>query len=153
MVTSKENKGQMIFGLIVGILFIFFGFIQLIVGLGFGSEITDAMFIPPDIIGALILILIGTIFLFGVKELNTGMSEGVAYIYVGIFLALLFLAIYLLIMGADAIMTYIIESEDYEGWVPLDSMRPGIYLGIIPLIGFFIWRNKFTLRSLSKAGV
>ena len=56
MVTNKENKGQMIFGLIVGILFILFGFIQLIVGLGFSSEITDAMFIPADIIGAFLLL-------------------------------------------------------------------------------------------------
>jgi len=135
------------FGLIIGILYILFGIVQIIVGLGFGSEITKSILIPNDVLGGFILVLLGAVFLYGVKELNRGINEGVAYVYVGIFLALIFLVIYLLIMAADAIEKYIIVSEDFLTWTPLDDMKPGIYLGILALIGFLIWRKKFHLSK------
>jgi len=65
----------------------------------------------------------------------------------GIFLALVFTVIYFLIMAADAIETYVLISEDFTGWSPLDDLRPGIYLGVLPFIGFMIWRNKFSLTG------
>jgi hypothetical protein len=145
MVVSKENKSKMIFGIIVGVLYLVFGFIQFFVGLSIRSELTDSLFIPNDVIGGLILVLIGIVFLFGVKELNEGLDEGVAYIYVGILLALVFMIIYSLIIVANAINTYVLVNEDFSDWTPLDDMRPGIYLGVIPIIGILIWRSRFTL--------
>lgn len=153
MITNKEYKYETAFGLIVGPLYIIFGFIQLAVGLGYSSGWTDALYIPKDIIGSLILVLLGAIFLYGVKELNEGTDEGVSFVYVGIFLALLWVVVYLLVMSASALEAYMLKSEDFEEWVPADDMKPGIYLGILPLIGFLAWRHKFSFRGLSKAGV
>ena len=135
----------MVFGMAIGCLYFLFGLIQIIVGFGFSSRIMDALLIPTDIIGGFILILLGSVFMYGVKELKSGISEGVAYIYVGIFLAVIFLVIYLLIMAADAVEAYVILNEDYMGWTPYDAIKPGIYLGIIPLAALVIWRAKFSL--------
>lgn len=143
---KNGNKDKMVIGLIVGSLYIFFGFVQLFVSLGFHSDLTENLYIPTDIMGSFILILIGIIFIFGVKELRAGKDDGVAYIYMGIFIALIFLVIYLLMMVANAIEYYVIASEDYINWEPLDDLRPGIYLAIIPLIAFILWRAKFSLK-------
>ena len=134
------------FGLVVAILYFLFGIFQIIAGAGFSSDFFEILFISTDIIGGFILILLGSVFIYGVNELNKGISDGVAYIYVGIFLALIFLVIYLLIMAANAMEAYVILNEDYIGWTPLNDMKPGIYLGIISLIALIIWRDKFSLN-------
>ena len=143
----------MTFGLIVGILYFIFGALQIIVGLGFDSQLSDALFIPKDIIGGFILVLIGVIFFFGFKELRAGISEGAAYIYIAIFLALIFVVIYLLIIAANAIEAYVLINEDFTDWSPTDDLKPGIYLGLLPFIGFIIWRSKFSLASRSKSKI
>ena len=128
----------MAFGSIVGLLYLIFGAIQIIVGFGFDSELSEAIYIPKDIIGGFILMLIGIIFFFGVKELRAGIGEGVAYIYIGIFLALIFVVIYLLIIAANAIEAFVLVNEDYIGWSPVDDLKPGIYLGLLPFIGYIV---------------
>ena len=92
------------------------------------------------------------IFFYGVKELNDGLREGVAYIYVGIFLSLGFLVLYLLVMGADMLSAYGLNNQNFIGWTPIDNLKPGLYLAILPLIGFLIWRHKFTLKGITTAG-
>lgn len=152
MAVSSENKNKMAFALMVGIIYILFGIIQMIVGLGLESGITDALLIPADIFGGCVLLVIGAIFLYGYKELKAGTNDGVAFIYFGILLSLVFVVIYLLIMGADALCTYGLGMEDLESWTPLDDVKPGLYLGILALMGFLAWKDKFTLRGVSKAG-
>ncbi len=119
-------------------------------GLNLSSEFTDALFIPNDIIGGLILVLIGIIFFIGVKELISEINDGVAYIYFGIFLALIFVIIYLLIIVANAIEAYVIVSDDFSTWTPLDDLKPGLYLGLLPFIGLIVWKSRFTLNRTSK---
>jgi hypothetical protein len=148
----SENNDKMIFAGVVGLLFIIFGLIQIIVGFGYSAQWSELLFIPADLIGGFILILIGAIYLYGFKELKSGIQEGIAYVYVGILLSLGFLIIYLFVMGANALSAYGLGSEDFIGWTLLDDMKPGIYLGLLSLIGFLLWRKKFTLRGLTKAG-
>jgi len=149
---NSKNKGKMVFGSIVGSIYIIFGLLQIVVGLGLESEITDILFITPDIFGGFVLLVVGAVFLYGFKELNAGINEGVAFVYFGILLSLVFAVVYLLIMGADALGAYGLGMEDFEGWMPLDDVKPGLYLGFLSLVGYFVWRDKFTLKGLSKAG-
>jgi hypothetical protein len=142
----------MIFALIIGSLYFLIGLVQIIVGFGYSADWTSLLYIPSDYIGGFILLLIGAIYIYGVKELNNGIKEGVAYVYVGIMLSLGFFVLYLLITGADIISAYGLGSEDYIGWSPLINLKPGIYLAIISLVGFLQWRDKFSLRNISTAG-
>jgi hypothetical protein len=148
----REYRDKMMFALVVGILYVIFGIIQFLGGLGLSAEWIDMLLIPPDLFGGAIVVLIGAIFLYGVKELKNGIREGVSYVYVGILFSLGFFIVYLLIMGADAISAYGLGSEDFIDWTPLDDMRPAIYLGLLSLLGFLVWRNKFTMNKLTKAG-
>lgn len=149
---NSKNKGKMVFGSIVGSLYIIFGVLQIVVWFGLETEISEVLFIAPDIFGGFVLIVIGAVFLYGFKELNVGINEGVAFVYFGILLSLVFAVVYLLIMGADALGAYALGMEDFEGWTPLDDVKPGLYLGILSLLGYLVWRDKFTLKVLSRAG-
>ena len=151
-----ENKNKMVFGMLAGVAYALFGVIQIIVALDlelpFISALAETMFIPKDIVGGFILVLIGVVFVYGLKELHAGINEGVAYIYVGIFFALIFLAIYLLIIAANAMEAYMILNPEFATWSPADDLKPGIYLGIIPLLGFILWHGKFQFGEQKRPG-
>ena len=147
---DKDVRHQFIFGIFAAMLFIIFGILQSIISIGFFSSLGKLMLIPQDIIGGIILILIGIIFITGANQIKMGEKEGVAFVYMGILLSLFFLMVYLLVIMANASTTYILQSPDYEDWTIFDDLRPGIYLGLITIIGFLIWREKFSMSYLSK---
>jgi hypothetical protein len=61
--------------------------------------------------------------------------------------------VYLLIIVANASSAMVLQNPDYEDWTIFDDLRPGIYLAVITIIGFLIWRDKFSLSSISKKKV
>jgi len=148
-----KNKAQMVFALVVGIIYLAFGLMQVAVAFGIGADsIGAALLIPQDFLGGFVLVVIGAVFLVGVNQLRAGVSDGLAFVYIGILLSLTFAVIYLLVMLGDSLMAYLIVSEDFEGWGPVDDLKPGIYLAILSLLGLIAWRDRFSLKRLSKAG-
>ena len=139
------NKEKAIFGALLGLLYLFFGVMQMIVWLGYDPAWTSALYIPGDP-GGFVLIIISSVFLWGVKELKDGISEGVAYVYMGILLSLLFGIISIMMMGADALGYYTLGAD--EPWGPLDNMRPALYLALAGVTGLLIWRDKFDLKGI-----
>jgi len=142
---KKDMDNRVVFAAVVAVLYLFFGLMQIVAGIGYESGLNEALFVPADIMGGFMLMVVGFIFLFGVKELNSGVGEGVAYLYVGIVITLVLAGIYLLIMGSDALSAYGLGSEDFDGWTPLDDLKPVIYLAVLPFLGFLKWRGRFTL--------
>jgi len=135
------------FALTVGGIYIFMGILQAIASTG----VVDIFLVPGNVIGVMVLFVIGGIFLSGYKELDEGIAEGISFIYVGILISILFGIIYLLVMGADALEAYLIRSEDFEGWTPLDDMRPELYLAVLSLFGLFRWKDEFSLKDIFES--
>lgn len=133
----------MIFALVAGILYLAAGFLQILERFGIETGLANLLLIPPDFFGGFCFVVIGAVFLYGVKELNAGENLGVSYVYVGILMSLVFMLVYLLLIGAG-ILGLLIQSGEYEGWSVIDGIRPGIYLGILSLMGYFFWKDKFT---------
>jgi hypothetical protein len=143
-------KNQYYYSTIVGILFILFGIIQILVSLNLFGILGEILNVPKDIIGSFILILLGLIFLYGVYETQHGVREGVAYTYVGIMLSLFFMGIYLLIL-IISIIEFIINS-DFSS-IPeiiMSEFKPIIYLGLLSVVGIIIWRKKFSKKQISS---
>lgn len=138
------GKEKVTFSLILGSLYILFGILQAIASTG----IVDILLVPGNIMGTFVLTVIGSVFLFGHKELEEGINEGVAYIVVGIMLSLIFGALYLLVMGADAVSAYILSSEDFQDWTPLDDLRPELYLSFLSVFGYYRWRDEFSMEEI-----
>lgn len=150
MEEKPDTKVPMIFSVICGLLYIVMGLLQLAAGTGkiiFGSEFSmpfsNVLFVPADLIGSFVLLLIGTVFIYGVLEMRSGVYEGISYAYVGILLALIFAFIYLLVCTGNLLETYLLMNEEFAGWTPLSDMRPGIYLAILPLFAYIKWKDIF----------
>ena len=148
--TSQRDVAEekLIFGLVAGLAYTLFGILQALVCVG----VVEFPFVPGEPVGVLVLMILGAVFLSGYRELREGTDEGVAHIHVGLLLSLLFGVLYLLILGADALETYLLKSEDFAGWTPRDGMRPELYLALLSLMGIYIWRDEFSFKDFLHVG-
>ncbi|WP_319506023.1 hypothetical protein [uncultured Methanolobus sp.] len=145
--TQYSKKTEIIFAALAGVLYTFFGIIHIIGGIGISSGFADMLFTSGDILGGFCLVVIGAVFLYGTKELLQGINAGVSFIYVGVLMSFVFMAAYLLIMGGNLLDSFIIP-EDYEGWNVMESFRPGIYLGILSIVGLLQWKDNFSSHEV-----
>ncbi|WP_340820765.1 hypothetical protein [Methanolobus sp. WCC4] len=147
---KPDTRIPMVFSIVTGTLYVLLGLLQLSAGtakiiLGPDTQIplTGILFVPADIIGAFVLLLIGTVFIYGVMEMRSGIYEGVSYAYVGILIALIFAAIYMLVSTGNMLEAYLLKNEEFVDWTPLSDLRPGIYLALLPLFAFSKWKDMF----------
>jgi hypothetical protein len=160
----KIGKKWALYSLAIGLVLLSFGLLELASGFSsaFGYEWSEELgintaLIYPDIFSGLMLIIIGIIFLFGVKQQWRGNQEAAAFLVVGVLLATVFFGVYLAIMGAHAVgngvyhafpegSEYAEIEADYAEWTWMDDMRPGIWLFAFVLPGLYLtlklWRAK-----------
>jgi hypothetical protein len=147
--TEKTNGRIKIYSLVIGILYLGLGLLQTLFGFGLDLGISEFLLLAEDGIGGLALMIIGLVFLFGFTRASRSSKEGVAFGFVGTALGMFFFVIYVLILLADVFEAKVLVSEDWEGWVLLDSIRPGLYLGFMTFLGFFIFGKDFQFNSSS----
>ncbi|TQD25415.1 hypothetical protein [Methanolobus vulcani] len=147
---KPDTRLPMIFSLICGFLYVILGLLQMVAGAGriligtdFVMPLSGILFVPADVIGSFVLLLIGTVFLYGVMEMRSGTYEGISYAYVGILLALIFAVIYLLVSTGNMLEAYLLGNEEFADWTLLSDMKPGIYLAILPLFAYIKWKDFF----------
>lgn len=155
---KRDNSRKMLFALLMGSVYVLFGFIQLITGSSkalfglstpedIGRFVSEILFIPPDAIGGFVLILIGSVFIYGFVEIHSGKEEGIAYVYVGILLSLIFAGIYMLAAFGDILEAYILKNEAFADWSIIDDIRPEIYLGLISSLAYLQWKDDFDIEE------
>lgn len=147
------NNDKLFFASLTGGLYLIVGIMQFIFSLfsishiyatnDIISSIFDFFLTKADPIGGLILILIGSIFLYGVMELRQGIQEGIAFVYVGILIALIFTIIYGLVATANWMEVSIFHDPEMIEWTLKEDIKPGLYLGILPLTGYILWKKEF----------
>ncbi len=140
----SRNRPKMAFALLAGKLYVAGAFLEAVAAAGIARGAARLLLVPGDPMGAFVLAVIGAIFLYGAYELHSGLDEGVAYLYVGIALALIFGMIYLLALGASA-ADAALTGDVYD---PLGGMRPGLYLAVVPLAGGLAWRDRFDIKGI-----
>ncbi|WP_440945039.1 hypothetical protein ACSAZL_12850 [Methanosarcina sp. T3] len=150
---ENKNKTLTYFTLLGGITYLVTGGLQVLKGAGFLPEnFITANLLPPELAGGLVLVVIGAVYLYGTVELSKGSLEGRAYAYVGIVLSMLFGALYSLNFIADLINAWVLFAEGFEEWTPLVDLKPALYLGLISLVIYMGWENKFKLQERKEPG-
>lgn len=144
---NKQNSGVKLFALLGSLLYIVFGAIHIAEGIGIDTGLSTVLFVSADILGGFSLLVIGTVFLYGFRELNSGMDEGIAFVYVGMIMSLVFMLVYALV-GAGTLLDSFLLPEDYIDWHLIDQLRPGVYLGVPVLTAFLAWKERFTTIKL-----
>jgi hypothetical protein len=140
----------------IGILYAIFGMLEVLVGWGdlIGTgvplipplEIAGVNVVPPDFFGGIMLIIIGSVYVTGVKQQAKGEREGLSFLFVGSLIAVIFFAVYVVIMLANGV-GYVFQFEDWLEWTWLDDLRPGIWLFLIALPGAYLAFTKKKWRE------
>lgn len=138
-----KTNGKLIFTGLFGILYILFGITEILSGLIPGiADLTAAFLVPADIIGGLVLCVVGAIYFSALQRLAAGTGNGHAYLYVGMALSVIFGIVAFLSIaaqGADLVLF-----GDGEPWDPLSLLMPMAYLAILPAIALSRWGHRFT---------
>ncbi|MDD4568285.1 MAG: hypothetical protein PHU37_10320 [Methanoculleus chikugoensis] len=136
-----DNGVKILFGAVLGVLYAACGLLQ-VVQAAFGPvESLEALLISGNIFSGFVLLVIGSVFLTGVRKLSGGTEDGVPFIYVGILLSVglgLVELLALCALGADA---YLIG--EWADWSAADAVNPLLYLAVIGVLGLLAWGKEF----------
>jgi hypothetical protein len=133
---------KLLFAALSGILYIAAGLAMIASALVPAvAELTAPIIIPPDPVGGFVLCVIGTVFIFAFRSLSAASSDGHAFLYVGMTLAVIFGTVALLSRGAQGVEVLIFGKG--ESWDPLQLAVPMLWLALLPAFGLFTWGRAF----------
>jgi len=133
---------------LIGAIYLIFGLVQVTFSLGMDIGILESLNIDNNVFGGLIIMLVGSIFLFVPVKVKKDVDEGSAFLFTGIFLSILFAGINLFILISSA-LSAALEGEPLTF---LSDIHPIIYLVLLSIIGLYIWRDTYSFRRFSRAG-
>ncbi len=136
-----------VYAFLLGLLYAGVGMMSLVLGLGhllFGNIDVLGLksSLPADALGGSALVVIGAVYLAGVKPMWSGEKEGLSFIFVGFILSAIFGMIFLLIMGAHWLDFWLGETGEFSFTAEL---RPEVWLFLISLpVGYLLWKWRKT---------
>ena len=152
MVEGDEgNRTTAVFAFVTGAIYLMFGILQLLAGVSPDDGWSRALFLGGGAMDGAVMAIIGLMFLQGHRELRSGLHEGVAFVYVGILLAVFFLLVQVFQISASYLGAWTVGG-DWEDYSALDTISPFLYLSLLPLAGLMAWRSSFTLRPRTLPG-
>ena len=126
------------FAYLTAALYVIFGLAQIIKVFDVLTSPVSILPIPGDAIGGLVLVIIGVIFFFGAVKHGGSINEGTSFILVAGMIGSFFAVVYLLVLFSDLAEAEILVNEDFEHWTMVDSIRPGIYLGLLSALHLYL---------------
>lgn len=143
----SEYRKQLFAGFL-GFLYIIAGIVAFIALVSPEIGLFEILGISGDLAMGFVSVVIGLTLIFGYRELSKGIHEGVAYLHVGIALALIFGLIWLLSTGAEYATIVIFEGEEITFDMIREAIVPQLYLAVIALFGFIAWGREFSAGLL-----
>ncbi len=124
-----DGKWPSILALITALSYGGIGVLQILVSLQIVAPITGF----SDLIGGILLIIVGSIFLTGVKPLSRNEKEGYAFIAVGYGLAGILFALQVMVIATNA-LGWILQFEDWLAWNIYIDITPSLWIFLILMI-------------------
>ena len=147
----EGSRTKAVFAFVTGALYVLFGALQLVTDLGIDGDWSRALLLGGAAMDGAVMVIIGLVFYQGHREMRSGMPEGVAFVYVGILLAVFFLLVQVFQVSASYLGAWTVGG-DWEGYSAMDTVSPFLYLSPLPLAGLLAWRGSFTLRPRRGPG-
>lgn len=145
--SGRKMASFPIFAYLTSFLYIIFGAVQILKVFDAVAFLEDLILVPEDLMGGLVLMVIGIVFLFGGRKYGNSANEGLSFLLVAGILGLFFSMVYSLILFADIAEAELLMNEDWDDWAMVDSIRPGIYLGILSAMHLLISFKKLRTRT------
>lgn len=132
-----------VYALVLGVLYAVIGMLEVLLVLFDGWVETanaTAITIPADVFGGVALIVIGTVYLFGVGSLWNKQQDGMSFALVGGMLSAVFGVLYLTTMGAGVVMYMLGEAEEFQIFA---ALRPAVWLFVVSLpLAYYMKRGN-----------
>ena len=122
----KNGKWSSVLTLIVGIAYLVVGVIQILSSLQLIAPIVGF----SDLIGGILLIIVASVFLTGVKPLSVNNQEGYAFIAVGYILAALLFGLQILVILTNG-LGWLLRFEDWIAWNIWNDITPSFWMFVI----------------------
>lgn len=149
--SDRTMMTKAVFAGVTGALYIVMGSLQMMAGLGLRGDWSEALYLNGGAMDGFVLIVVGSVLVQGYRELRQGLHEGVAFVYIGILLALFFAIVEISSIGASYVGAWTVGG-DFAGYSVLDTLSPALYLSPLPIAGLIVWRRGFTLHPQGVQG-
>jgi len=155
---QEENVKLIVaYAVVLGIAYLALGVAELALGIQYllwsNENVSLAGIVPADILGGFASLVIGATFLFSSSVLR-GARESWGYIIVGLFLSAVYGVLYMLIVGADGLNTwlsYVAGEGDWTwDWLTSGTAGPGLLRPEIWLFLASLPLAYLTLRALKQ---
>ncbi|MDV2480662.1 hypothetical protein F8E02_01290 [Methanoculleus sp. Wushi-C6] len=143
-----SDTAKLIFGAALGALYLAAGSLQVIRAVVGPIPGLEFLSLTGDPFGGFVLLVVGAVFVAGVRKFSAGAGEGAIFVSVGILLSVAFGLVDLLALGAAGIDAYLVG--EWAEWSAADLVSHLLYLGVIGAAGFLAWERAF-FRGLSAA--
>jgi F0F1-type ATP synthase assembly protein I len=143
-----SDTTKLVFGAVLGALYVVIGLFQIIGAVIGPLPGFDAFYLTGNLFSGFVLLVVGAVFIAGVRKLAAGAGEGAIFVSVGVLLSVAFGLVELLALCAMGVDAYLVG--EWADWSAADSMNPLLYLAVIGAVGFLAWGRTF-LRGLSAA--
>ena len=130
LVVPEESKLPAILTLLIGCAYLTVGAFEVL---------SSLHLIPPiagftDLLGGILLIIISSVFLTGVKPLLENNQEGYAFVAVGYILAALLFGLQILVILTNA-LGWFLRFQDWLSWNIWTDFTPSLWMFIILMTG------------------
>ena len=126
---TNTKSWPFVLSLFIGVLYFGAGIISLSIGIGLIQPIPGF----GDLIGSIMIIIVGIVYLSGVKPLSKGDEGAYAFSIVATGLAVLLFILQIIIIGTNA-LGWGLGLEDWITWNIMDDITPSFWLFIIVMI-------------------
>lgn len=133
----ERGKAIAVYSVVLALSYLACGLLEVLAGFG----LVEMMLIPPDVFGGVMLVIIATVFLSGIRGQWEEKKEGFSFLAVGILLATVFFGVYLLIIAANC-LGHLLQFEDWLQWSWMNNLRPCIWLFPLALPGAYLIFEK-----------
>jgi hypothetical protein len=123
---SEDGTWSSRLALVVGLAYTGVGILQILISLGLVKPIMGF----TDVLGGFLLIIIGAVFLTGVKPLSKDEQEGYAFIVVGYILAAVLFALQVMVIITNA-LGWLLRYQAWLTWNILNDITPSLWMFLI----------------------
>lgn len=142
-----KNNGNSLAGISVGLaglLYTIVGILEILTGFGVAGAMqsfADVFRVVGDPFNGFVLLVIGFVFLKGVRPAISGDREGISYVAGGAVLASTLLGFYVLNAFSNGI-GFFLGFEDWLAWTIMDDVKPGVILWLFTVPSIMMVRKS-----------
>jgi hypothetical protein len=131
MKVMEQRTTFMLLGLVSGVVYAFFGILTILTFFG----VVSFALISADVLTGLMILIVGIVFIEGVRELRESVSDAVPFLMVGLLLAGLIAGLQIAILFSNA-LGWLLGFEGWKEWQVASDLTQAIWIfpAVVPLL-------------------